>query len=85
MFQRLKGTQNTTVSNRTLKSEHTHSRRKEKEGEDEEGDGFSQRGSKVAETNLKQFPHQSGLSLHDFLINLLNPKALLLIQCSFTI
>ena len=53
----LKRTQNTTVSNKTLKSEHTHSRRKEKEDEDEKGDGFSQRALKVAELNL------SGLSI----------------------
>ena len=39
-------------------TEHTHSRRKEKEDEDEDEEGgeFSQRGSKVAESNLLS-PH----------------------------
>ena len=60
MFQSLNRTQSTTVSKRTHKL-NTHSRSKEKEDEDE-GHGFSQRGSKDAESNLS-FLHQSGLSL----------------------
>ena len=84
-FRPKKKTQSTTASNRTHKlNTHRPSRRKEKEDEDE-GHGFSQRGSKVAESNLS-FLHQSGLSLSlslsllDFLSYLLNPKALLLIS-----